>query len=81
MSDQSTIREVTEILETAYGSRGPMDRVVAVQLINYFRQKDLVANAKVNPDAEVRVVNSGPIETKYVRGAEEYINVNPGPHS
>lgn len=35
-------------------------------------KEDLVKNAKVNPDAEKR---------DYVRGAEGYVNPNPGPYS
>lgn len=40
-----------------------------------------VSKAKVNPDAESRTVDSGPIKVKPVRGAEEHVIPNPGPYS
>ncbi len=46
------------------------------------RSKDeTVKGAKVNPDSETRVVDSGKIEIRHVRGAEEHVIPNPGPHS
>jgi|KBSSwiStaDraftv2_1062776.scaffolds.fasta_scaffold17064_16 hypothetical protein len=89
--NQGIVNEVMDIIANGYGSMPTgIDRAVALNVVNYFYRKgwrgpediaELIKNAKVNPDAEVRVVNSGPIDMKYVRGAEERINANPGPHS
>ena len=57
------------------------DQVTGERVFKIRDKEDLVTNAKVNPDAEVRTVDSGPINVGYVRGAEEIVIPNPGPYS
>jgi hypothetical protein len=68
------VQEVMDIIANGYGSMpSGLDRAIASRVVEHFYRKgwrspdeiaELTKNARVNPDAEVRVVDSGAIELR-----------------
>lgn len=66
-----TEEQLMEAPKPLYTQQDPINHSIIFRSVNVD-----ISEAKVNPDAESRTVNSGPIKVSPVRGAEGRINVD-----